>query len=312
MANEITHALLQTNGGQVSSVLAPMLVQRLFDATDLRALMQFHDLDGILGSDTVDVTQDAVPGPASAFSSETSGGISNSAYTTSKFSLTWAGYGRKLQATDLLMINGGPVQMQQLVNKLDQTIGLTMTDLLCALFTGLSNSVTAPGGSGTAFTLDTAYDAMFQLNTSLVPGNYAAVVYPKQWNQFVASLRTEPGSATFEAATPELLALKGPGFKGTWRGVEWYQSDSVPTANAGADSAGAMFGFGCFGYTIRDWRRLMNNMMISPDDILADLGAAFIERVRDADNNMTSAFLKFYPAVVEQEDARGVQMISDR
>lgn len=312
MANEITHALLQTNGGQMASVMAEMLFEQLFDATDLRQLMTFHDLDGITGSDTVDVTKDAVPGAAAAFSSETSGGLSNSAYTTSKFSLAWAGYGRQYQMTDLLAINSGPVGMQQVLNKLQVTIGLTLTDLLAALFTSVSGSVTAQGGSGTALDVDLIYDAMFALNTALVPGPYAFVHYMKQHNNFQASLRAEPGAMQFVPATADMLRLRGPGYKGSWNGVDFWQSDSVPTANGGADSAGCMFGQGAFGYTLRSWRRVVAQGLISADDVLADFGVAFVERVRDGGNNMTSAILKMYPAVVEQEDARAVQVISDR
>lgn len=310
MANEITHALLQTNGGQVSSVLAEMLVAQLFDQTDLRQLMQFHDFDGLMGSDTVDITQDAIPGAATAFSSETSGGISNSAYTTSKFSLTWAGYGRQYEMTDLLGINGGPVGMQQVIDNLQWTIGLTLTDLLCGLFTSVSNTV-GPG-TGVALDVDSIYDAMYQLNTSLVPGSFAAVLYMKQFNNFVNSLRSEPGAVQFVPATADMLQLRGPGFKGSWNGVDFWQSDSVPTTGGGADSAGCMFGTGAFGYTMRNWRAIVGSGMLNPQDVLADFGVAFVERVRDADNNMTSAFLKMYPAVVEQEDARAVQIVSDR
>jgi hypothetical protein len=310
MANEITHALLQTNGGQVPSVMADMLIAQLFDPTDLRQYATFHDLDGVTGSDTVDITQDAVPQAAAAASSETVGGQSNTAYTTSEFSLTWARYVLQYQLTDLLAINGGPVQMQQVINSLNTTIGLTLTDLLAALFSGLSNTVNPSAGATTDLDVDTIYAAQYQLNNSVVPGSFACVLYPEQFNNFQASLRGEPGAVQFVPATADMLRLSGPGYKGSWNGIEFVQSDSV-AASAGS-SVGAMFGTGCFGWTMRDWRRIQGNMMISPDDVLADFGVAFVERNRDATNAMTSAILNMYPAVVEQEDARGVGILSDR
>lgn len=309
MANEITHALLQTNGGQSASVLSDMLLAQLFDPTDLRSVMQFIDVDGVTGSDTVDVTLDAVPQAAAAASSETSGGQSNTAYTTGSFSLTWARYVLQYQPTDLLAINGGPVQMQQVINSLQQSIGLTLTDLVCALFPSLANDV-GPG-SGVDLDVDSVYDAQFQLNSQSVPGPYYFVAHPTQFNDFQSSLRAEPGAIQFVPATPELLRLSGPGMKGTWNNINFIQSDSVTTVNSGADRSGAMFGFGCFAYTLRAWRRVVASMMISPADIMADFGVAWVERNRDATNGMTEAILNMYPAVVEREDLRGVEVISD-
>lgn len=310
MANEISHGTLQTNGGQVASVLSDMVFQQLFDATDLRQLMQFHDVDNYVGSDTVDVTKDAVPAAAAAATSETVGGQSNTAYTTSKFQLAWARYVLQYEMTDLLAINGGPIGMQRVIDKLQVSIGLTLTDGLTALFPSLSNSVTP--GSGIDLDVDTIYAAQFQLNNSLVPGDYACVLYPEQFNNFQQSLRSEPGAVQFQQATADMLRLSGPGFKGSWNGIRFFQSDSVTAVDASANSSGAMFGFGCFGYTLRNWRRIQQNMMISPSDVLADFGVGFVERNRDATNGMSEAILNLYPAWVEQEDARGVEIVSDR
>jgi len=310
MADEVTHALLQTNGGQVASVLTDMVWQQLFDPTDLRQALVFYDMDGVTGSDTANVTKDAVPGAAAAASSETSGGQSNAAYTTANFGLTWARYVRQYQATDLLMINGGPIGMQRIVDKLNQSIGLTLTDMVCALFPSLANDV-GPG-SGNPLLVDSLYSAQFQLNSQSVPGPYYTVLYPQQFNHFQASLRGEPGAVQFIPATADRLRLTGPGVKGDWNGATIIQSDSVTSVNGGADSSGAMFGYGCFAYTLRAWRRIMSSLMINPQDILADFGVGFVERNRDATNGMTTPILNLYPAVGEQEDLRGVEIISDR
>jgi len=72
-----------------------------------------------------------------------------------------------------------------------------------------------------------------------------------------------------------------------------------------------MFGRGAFAYTLRSWRRIVDSMMIDPADVLADFGVGFVERNRDATNAMTSAILNLYPGVVEAEDLRGVEIISD-
>ena len=309
MANEVRHSTLQTNGGQSSSVLTDMVFAQLFDPTDLRQVMRFDDMDGITGSDTGDVTLDAVPGAASAATSEIAGGQSNSAYTTSSYSHTWARYVRQYQMTDLLAINGGPIGMQRVVDNLNASVGLTLTDLLCALFPSLANDV-GPG-TGVDLTVDDIYDAQFQLNSQSVPGTFHCVLHPVQINDFITSLRSENGAQQFQAATAEMLKASGPGFKGEWNGIRFFQADSVTLVNSSADRSGAMFGEGCFAYTLRPWRRILNEMMINPQDILADLGIAFVERDRDATNGMTSGILNLYPSVVEAEDLRGVEIVSD-
>jgi hypothetical protein len=309
MANEIRHSTLQTSGGQVASVLSPMLRSQLFDPVDLRAAMPFVDVDGLFGSDSVEITKDAVPGAATAATSEIDGSnITNSAYTTGRFTLQWARYGRKYQSTDLLQINGGPVQLQQIVDNLRMTIGLTITDLLTALFPALANSV---GSTGVDLSVDDMYDAQFQLNSQSVPGPYFAVLHPTQVNDLISSLRGENGSVlTQEGLNVNLAPLKDPGFKGFWNGsVAVWQSDSVTLVNTSADRSGAMFGFGCWEYTLRDWKRLAGGM-INPADVI-DVGVAFIERIRDGGNAMTSQMLNMYPAVVEREDLRGVEIITD-
>jgi len=308
MANEITHALLQTNGGQVASVLSPALVDQLFDPTDLRNLMSFVPWD-VVGSDTLDVTQDVVPVAHAAASSETSGGQANTAYTTSKFSLAIARYVIQYQLTDLLGIAGGPIGIDQVANKISQSIGLTMTDLLCALFGSLSNSV---GTTTVDLVVDDVYDADFQLTSSNVGAERACVLYPEQINNFIESLRGETGTVQFQDATAEMLAAKGPGFAGRWKGIDFWQSDSVNAANTNADSAGAMFGPGCFSYTMGPASRILSAGHVATDDIIVNTGDFFIERNRDSTNGMSALIGNFYPAVVESEDARGVGIITDR
>ena len=307
MANEITTTLLGTNGGLVASVLSDLVLEQLHDPTDLSALMTFIPWTP-RGSLTMDVTQDAVPGAYAARTNETTGGISNSAYTTSEFSLAPAGYSRQYELTDLIPIAGGPIQAERVAANLAAGVGLTLTDLLCALFPALANDV----GPGTGVDLDVSsmYDAIFQLNSQSVPGPFAAVLYPIQFNDFQSSLRSEAGAAQFQPATADLLALRGPGFKGTWNGVQLFQSDSVTAVGGGADSSGAMFGAGAFAYTLADARVAAG--LIPPGLLYMSNAAMVIEMARDQADFRTALIASIFPSVVEAEDLRGVEIISDR
>lgn len=308
MANEIRHSTLETNGGQVASVLSALIVDQLYDPTDLRALMTFVPYD-IVGSDTIDVTKDANPAAFAAATSEIAGGQANTAYTTSRYQLAIARYVLQYQITDLLGLAGGPVDLERVVAKINTGVGLTMTDLLAALFPSLSGSV---GTSGVNLTVDNIFDADFSLNTNNAPGGRAAVLHPVQINDLITSLRGEPGAMQWQDATAEMLESKGPGFKGRWNGIDFWQSDSVNTANAGADRAGALFAPGCWAYTLGPTSRLIQAMHLDPDDILLDAGGlVLIERSRDSTNGMTAAIGNFYPAAVEAEDARGIKIVTD-
>jgi len=303
----IDTAQLITNGGLVSEVLSDLVLEQLYDPTDLTALMTRVPWNAG-GSDTLRSTLDAIPGAYTARTSEIDGtNIANAAYDTGKFDLIPAGYSRKYELTDLLPIAGGPIQVERVAANLVAGVGLTMTDLLCALFPALANDV-GPG-SGVDLDVSSIYDAQFQLNSQSVSGPYACVLHPQQINDFQNSLRAEAGAIQFQAATAEMLAARGPGFRGTWNGIQFYQSDSVTKVNTNADYAGAMFGAGCFGYTLADARLMAGH--IPPGLLYLQNEALVIEMARDQSNFTTALIASIFPAVVEIEDLRGVEIISD-
>jgi hypothetical protein len=306
-AATIDTAQLISAGGLVAEVLSDLVLEQLYDPTDLTALMTFVPWNAG-GSDTLRSTLDAVPGAYTARTSEIDGtNIANAAYATGKFDLIPAGYSRKYELTDLLPIAGGPIQVERVAANLVAGVGLTMTDLLCALFPALLNDV-GPG-SGVDLDVSSIYDAQFQLNSQSVTGPYACVLHPQQINDFQNSLRAEAGAIQFQAATAEMLAARGPGFRGSWNGIQFFQSDSVSKVNTNADYAGAMFGAGCFGYTLADARLAAGH--IPPGLLYLQNEALVIEMARDQTNFTTALIASIFPAVVEIEDLRGVEIISD-
>ena len=304
MANEITFSALSSSGGRISAVLSALVAEQLYDPTDLRATMTRYDWNA-WGSSAMDITQNAVPGAFAAASSETSGGASNSAYSTSKFTLTVARYLRIYQVTDLFGVSGGPIDVNTVVQNLVDGVALTMTDLVTTLYSSLANNV---GDTTVNLTVANIYEAMFQLNNSSASPS-SCVLHPVQMSDFINGLRAEAGAMQYQAATAEMLRVKGPGFQGTWNGIDFYQSDSCPTANAGADRVGAMTADGCFSYTLAPLAA--QQAQIPADSILIDTGDLIVEAERDAANGMTSCIANLYPAVVEAEDLRGVAIITD-
>ena len=304
MANEVTFSSLSSNGGRISAVLSALVAEQLYDPTDLRATMTRYDWNA-WGSSAMDITQNAVPGAFAAASSETSSGVTNSAFTTSKFTLTVARYLRIYQVTDLFGVSGGPIDVNTVVQNLVDGVALTMTDLVTALY---SSIVTNVEETGVDLTVAKIYEAMFSLNNNNATPS-TCVLHPVQMSDFIDSLRAETGSMQYQASTAEMLRVKGPGYQGTWNGIDFYQSDSVTTVNGGLDRCGAMTADGCFAYTLAPIAALQGQ--IPADNILIDTGDLLVEASRDSANGMTSAVANLYPAVVEAEDLRGCGIVSD-
>tara|TARA_R110001599_G_scaffold3406_3_gene18810 strand:- start:589 stop:1503 length:915 start_codon:yes stop_codon:yes gene_type:complete len=303
MANEILYSDLVTNGGAVSEVLSSLVVDSLVDPTDLRSLCINVPFD-TYGSSTMAITRDAAAGAFASIAENAA--VGNSANTTSEFTLAVSKYSRAYELSDLVGMSGSPIDLQRMVKKLSDGVALTITDLIVALFPALSNNV---GASGSDLTMQNIYDAQFQLNSSSATGPYACVLHPVQMNDFRNALRGETGATQFFAPQAEMLATKGPGFQGTFNGIEFHQSDSVETVNAGADRNGAMFDSGCFAYTMGNVSRIQGHIPAS--NVILDAGQVLVELVRDGYGGQSAAVAHMYPAVAEVEDARGVGIITD-
>lgn len=313
MANEVTNSSFVTNGGRTAEVLAGIVQEALYDPTDIRSTALFVPWVAA-GSATLEALVDAAPGPAAADSSEIASGASNSAYTTAGKQITVAGYTRQYQISDLFGVTAGPGQVDaaRVAAKLERALTLTMTDLITALYSGFANSV---GTSGVNLSTSDCYAAMYQLINSNVPFGPTSpvfmVLHPQQFVDFMSSLRGETGSDSLQADTASQLRFSGPGFKGTWKGVQVFTSDSVATANAGADRAGAMYGLGAIAYTLGNVQPLVG-LHIPREDVLMSAPEMIIERRRASGSDPLSTLIAhFFPGVVELEDLRGVGIVTD-
>ena len=302
MANEVKYSSILGTGGRVSSVLSALVQEKLHDPTDLRAAMTLVPWSS-MGSDTMDVTIDAAPG-AYATAAEAAA-TANSTYVTSKFQLQAVKKTRVYAMTDLFGItSGGPLDMERIVKNLVDGVGLTMTDLLCALFPSVTNNAGAAGG---VLTVAHLYDAAFTLNLQNQPnGNFTAVLHPKQMNDFRTSLRAEASALQYVPATAEMLATKGPGFQGTWNGIDIFQSDSVGLVNAAADRNGCMYSSAAFAYTMAPAR----SALIPQSSILVDAGELVVELDRDSVKGISSAVASIFTGVAEAQDLAACGIIS--
>lgn len=315
MANEVLNSGFVTNGGRTAEVLAGVIAEALHDPVDLRAAMVRVPWTAA-GSASLEVLVDAAPGAGAADGSEIAG-PANSAYTTAGKTLTIAGYSRLHAISDLFGVTAGAgatVDARVIAAKLSRSLGLTMTDLVTALFASL-NGGTPVGTTTVNLSTSDLYSAMYTLmlaNVPIGPSQPAfLVLHPQQFTDFMSSLRGEQGSDSLQADTAAALRFAGPGYKGMWKNLSCWTSDSCPTANAGADRVGAMFGYGTFAYTLGDVRPLVG-MHIAPDDVIAVTEEMVIERRRSTTADPQSFLsVRYFPGVVEVQDAGGVSIVTD-
>lgn len=309
MANEITYASL--GDLRVAALLHKELQYLLHEPTDLRTTMVEMPFMTRAGSSTMKTGQVQPIYSMSAPGEVT--GVANTALTDDSFDLTVAKYNLQQEISDLAQITAPEGGLD--IAKVASMAAMSVTYNLSAMLTTLFNSVTANvSNTGVDLTVDDIYSAQYLLQSSLVPGPYYCVLYPEQWNNFQDSLRGEGGAAQFQAATAEQLAIKGPGYKGSWNGIEFYTHNSVPTANGGADSCGCMYGRGAFAYTEAD--------LMSIEPYLEKFARipglkALVEFQRPYDATTggigsTAMVTHTYPAVALAEDARAVKIITDR
>ena len=310
MADEVTLATLTSNGGRIAKILAAQLHVNLFDSQQgLRGLMEFRPLMGPSG--TLNVAKASMAYTAAAASSETSGGFSNTAFSTGNFDLTPARYGLQFQPSDLFAMTAGggaPVTVDTLTSALLMAFDQTLAHLLTGLFSGVSGNV---GTSGADLTADNFFDAIYTLNLANNPRALAAVLHNVQVNDLVESMRGETGAIQYRSDIQGMLGNPGAAYRATILGVDVYQSDKVRTANANADRQGCMFSNGAFAYTLGDVAEIIRQQMIAPADIVVQNPEMFIERIRDGANGLTSLLLNMYPGVAEAEDARAVKITTD-
>ena len=307
MANEISFSNLETDAS-LAHYLAGLILELVGDRTDIRSTLTLVPWRANAGSETTKVTQYDGDHAFAAATSEIVGGASNSDLGTANFQLTIARYIMRWSESDLWTMVRDPatggIDLGLLAQIMVRGMGITTTALVCDLFPSLSNNV---GNVAAVMNLDYFYDAMFQLNISRAPGPYSCVLRPKQFNELQSSIRAEAGANQFKEASASMTNALNPGFKGSFLDVGIWDTDSVDADGGAAYYQGAMYGAGCFAYT--EANAMIQSGVSAPQSFI-DAGALLIEFDRDAANSLTNIFGNYYPAVVEAEDARGVEIRS--
>tara|TARA_R110000751_G_scaffold117435_1_gene217611 strand:+ start:94 stop:1029 length:936 start_codon:yes stop_codon:yes gene_type:complete len=292
---------LENMGGAVAEVLASEVLQQLYDPTDIRATVTRLPWTS-MGSDTMSVTQDAVPGAFTAPGQNAATAVS--VYTTNHFDITVASFRKAYAIDDLIPVSGGAIDIDRMVAKLMEGVALTMTDQIAAEFPNFTNFA---GTALVPLSVDDIYDGAFALTSQLNNGKATLVLHPIQYNDFISSLRSETGAAQFLPATAELLGQYGVGYRGSWMNIDIFVSDSVGVNGAGSYQ-GALYTPGAIAYSLANVGSM--GVHVPAANILLDAGELIVELDRTAADGITSAFATMFLGVALAEDDRGVEILS--
>lgn len=306
MADEITFSAL--SDATVAATLHQEILQKLGDRNSLWGHPAIAYLGSVNGSgsnvkkgfiDGMDLAPMAAVSDGSAVSNTSISGYTSAvSVTVARQALMWT-------PTDLAGLTWAfPAGMiERIAGDLATSAKMRFQSLLCDVVDGFTTTV---GTSGVDMSVSTWFAAKAAIESSMASGPFIAILHTTQYNDLVSSLRGETGPLMFHGATTELMALKGSGYKGSFDGVDIYVSSHVPTANAGADRAGALFSRGAVAYADG-----LPTPQVAVGGISIGSGPLFVEVQRDAALAATKVVGNYYLGLAKAQDGMGVTIVSD-
>jgi len=246
MANEVLYSGL--GDLRLAKILNNEIQLLLADRFSLRnhpSILNAGNIAG-RGSSVISIPQAGLDGYDSmtAVGAETAN-ASNVALTDASADITIARYALRREISDLANLTDSVgLNVERLAADMVGGYEMAVTEAICDVIDGFTATA---GTSGVDMSVDDFFSALFQLEQTSVPTPYVAVLHPVQLTDLQSSIRAEGGALQYVAATQEMLMAKGQGFAGSFLGVDIFKSSKVNTANAGADRAGAMMGYGAVG-----------------------------------------------------------------
>jgi hypothetical protein len=281
--------------------------------TDARNLRNTPFLDFVgsingMGSDTIRVRKAGLDGYDSF--SEFTGGTEDNPVGESSLVDGHADIVVKRQAlmykiTDLANMTGmgADIDPFRIAESISKSYELLFAELTGAAVAGFTASVSQAG----ALTVEDFIQAFQTLELAAAgkgaPGPYVALLHPEQWQDLQNDIRGEQNNAlAFAPASFEALSAKGPGYKGSYLGVDIYTSSHV-TQSAG-QHVGALWAPGAIGFATGKPAALVG----AAESM--DMGEVLIEMDRDATRALTSIVGHCYVGMGIVDSDRGVKLLS--
>lgn len=305
MANEQTYTGMGGNL-RAAEIFNRLIHEDLTDRTDLRSTsVLLGDLGGS-GSDTLVTPRVAFDDAMAAANVDEVTEADNTALGNGAISLSIAQQILAREVSDKLAITGAPgnLDLQILAADIVRAYVLRFTDLVCATFTTFTAIVSS---TGVNMDMDDFYAAMDTLEQAVVPGPWSMVLFTVQWTDLRTALRGEGLNPYLPAGSEHALGMHDPGYKGLINGVQVFASDSV--GSDGPDSNAAMYGPGGLVHAIASPNQAMAGSISAPVPAGSPLYAEF---VRDGDPGLSQVVGHAFLAVGIGENARGVEIKTDR
>lgn len=306
MANEVLFADL-SGSARLAAVLHQEIVLKLADRASLHmhpSILQLGSVAG-RGSSTVQIPVVGLDGHDIMSSVADGSAVSNTALTESGVNVTVARHALQYSISDLANLTDSVgLNVSRLAESMVSSTLMTATNLICNV---CDDFTTVVGTSSVDMSVDDFYAAQFALTLASVPGPYLCILHPRQLADFQASLRAESGPSQYVAATQEMLNIFGQGAAGVFNGVQIFVSSKIPTANAGADRAGCMMGYGAIAMAEGS-----PYAVTGAGGIVQPAGTPLVvEFERDASSALTKIVGNYYAGVAKVQDAMGVSIITD-
>lgn len=304
-----------TNNSLVGDLrLQQMISQELkLLITDARNLRNTPFLDFVgsingMGSDTIRVRKAGLDGYDSftAFSGVTEDtAVSETSLTDGHADIVVKRQALMYKITDLASMTGmgQDIDPFRIAESIAKSYELLFAELTASTVAGFTASVSNAG----ALTIDDFIAAFQTLELASsgkgAPGPYVALLHPEQWQDLQNDIRAESNNAlAFAPASFEAMSAKGPGYKGSYLGVDVYTSSHI-TQGAGLH-VGAMWAPGALGFATGKPAALAGAAQSM------DMGDVLIEMERDATRALTSIVGHCYLGMGIVDADRGVKLSS--
>ncbi len=303
----ILHSNLETDL-RLAAALDRGIHELLTDRASIRrtGAVMFHGTVNDMGSDTKRVRLAGLNGydEMSTTAAENSD-VANTSLTDDSADIAVARGSLRYDESDLAILTGfsgsdiDPIRLAgSMVGAFEGWFNQLVADVIDDFGTDV-------GSTGVDMSVDDWYDAIFQLELSDVPGPYFSMLHARQIADFQSSLRSEGGAMQFQAATAEMLRIKGQGFQGEFMGVGIYRSSNVNSA--GGDRHGGMWGLGALGYCLGIPRPIIGGGR----EVRFGDAPILVEFDRDGSAATTEIIGHGYAGVAIVEDSRGVGIVTD-
>lgn len=233
--------------------------------------------------------------------------VGNTALTLTSTTITIARQSLARSVSDLaeLTDSNGAVNIEALVQDMVGAAAMRFQEMLCNVADDFTSTV---GTTTVDMTVDNWFTAQFTLTQASASQQRMGLLFPTQLTDLQNSSRSETGTFEYRQDTQSFLEAKGQGFAGTFVGTPIVASSLVPTANSGADSAGALFAYGAIGYADGTPAPVRG-----AGEVVFPAGQRiFVEISRDARGALTDLVGNYYVGVSIMQDGKGVSIITDR